>query len=437
MNQFLLIRNSGLAPIEAFTILGLSTARGEADKIGQFGSGSKHGILTLMRHGLTPRIFIGNDELVFSTHSAKMGDKDYEEVRYTFLGEQHKTGMCLDFGALDWDAVTMALREFICNALDQGERIEECVNACNAPIPHEEETRIYVSLKDAAVLEYWGKLREYFLHFDGLQSETLLPARSKSAQFYRRGVYVTERLTPDHPAIFSYNFQNERIDESRNLDGATVSNIAAKLLFKSPSHLAQIFSTFGGPKRWEHDLGNAMWTFNPLENEAVAEAWRIAYSDLPFACDQTTAKGLEKKKIQFIGVPGCWDGALRRAGVADGKKLLSHIDSLGGDVCDATESAMETFQRVWRWLEKARLTSDKPFPNVKCFSVPMQVGGETLGYCRDGTVYLNLDYDTNEQAALEELSHYITGAEDETRDFQDFAFKLATRLAKLNLSSQI
>src|SRR5689334_6762544 len=113
MKPYLLIRNAGLAPLESFTILGLSTARGEAEKIGQFGSGSKHGILALMRAGITPRIFIGQDELVFSTHPAKMGEKEYQEVRYTFQGEQHKTGMCLEFGALDWDSPSMALREFI------------------------------------------------------------------------------------------------------------------------------------------------------------------------------------------------------------------------------------------------------------------------------------------------------------------------------------
>lgn len=91
---------------------------------------------------------------------------------------------------------------------------------------------------------------------------------------------------------------------------------------------------------------------------------------------------------------------------------------------------METFKRAWGWLEAVRLTEGKPFPKVKCFSAPMSQGCERIGFYRNGTVFLNLDYDTNEQAALEELAHYITGAEDETRDFQDFAFKAATRLAK-------
>lgn len=430
----LLIRNRGLAPIEAFTILGLSTARGEADKIGQFGSGSKHGILTLMRAGLQAHIFIGMDELEFSTHPARMGDKDYLEVRYTFRGEQHKTGMCLDFGALDWDTVKMALREFICNALDQGETINECIAQCDSIQPREDETRVFVSMENEDVADYWNRIREHFLHFDGLEHTPISPARSKAAQFYRRGVYVTERVAHEAPALFTYNFQDGRIDESRNLDGASVLGIAAKLLFKEPQRIAEIFRTFRGDKRFEHDLGNAMWTFDSKENRAVADGWRIAFGDKPFVTDNQTAQALNRKGIAFEPAPSSWDGALRRAGIVEGKALLSDLDALGGEVCDPTETALATFQRVWSWLLSARLTSGKDFPTVKCFTLPMNCGHEIMGYCRDNTVFLNLDYDASEQTAMEELAHYVTGAKDETRDFQDFAFKLATRLAKRNQS---
>lgn len=426
----LLIRNSGLAPIEAFTILGLSTARGEVDKIGQFGSGSKHGILALMRAGITPRIFIGCDELVFSTHPAKMGNKDYQEVRYTFKGEQHKTGMCLDFGALDWSAVTMALREFICNALDQGETIHKCAEVRREVEADSEETRVFVSMENEEVSTYWSTLRDFFLHFDGLESTPILPARSKMAQFYRRGVFVTERGLPERTALFTYNFQDGKIDESRNLDGAAVSNIAARLLFKSPQHIAKIFMSFGGSKHWEHDLGNAMWTFIDDDRKAVAEGWRIANGDKPFAVDQRTVEGLSRKGIQHAIVPEGWRGALRNSGVKDGRELLSDLDAIGGEECAPTETAMATFRRVWGWIDSIRLTNGKVFPEVKCFSLPMNCGNERMGYCRDNAVFLNLDYDTSEQTALEELAHYITGAADETRDFQDYAFKLATRLAK-------
>lgn len=429
-DKYLMIRNSGLAPIEAFTILGLSTARGEADKIGQFGSGSKHGILTLMRAGLNPRIFIGNDELVFSTHPATMGGKDYKEVRYTFQGEQHKTGMCLDFGALDWDTITMSLREFICNALDQGESIHECVFLADTPTPNDEETRVYVSAEHPDVITYWENIRDKFLHFDGLENETIIPSKSKTTQFYRRGVYVTE-TKGEFPPLFTYNFQTGRIDESRNLDGAAVSSIAARLLVKSQSHMSDIFRSFGSERRWEHVIGDSLYyNCSPHEKPLGVEAWKSVYGEKPFAVGTEQSKILNGKKIAHVQVPNGYGTFLRYCGVHDAKDLLSKLDEIQAEECEATESAMETFKRVWRWIESARLTEGKAFPEVKCFSMTMKSGEEKLGFYRDGIVFLNLDYDTNEQTALEELAHYITGAEDETRDFQDFAFKLATRLAK-------
>jgi hypothetical protein len=433
-DKYLMIRNNGLAPIEAFTILGLSTARGEDDKIGQFGSGSKHGILTLMRNNVGFKIFIGEDELVFSTHPASMAGKEYLEVRYTFQGEQHKTGMCLDFGALDWDTVTMSLREFICNALDQGEGIHDCVFMAETTTPHPEETRIYISAESEAVSDYWANIRNNFLHFDGLETQEIITSNSKTTKFYRRGVYVTESKS-ETPPLFTYNFQNGRIDESRNLDGAAVSSIAARLLIKSSDRIADIFSSFGQSKRWEHNIGDSLYyASNRDDAQNCLSAWTRVFGDKPFAVGGEESDRLTKKKIAHAVVPLSYSSYLRYCGVKTAKELLSKLDEWNAEECEPTESAMDTFKRVWKWLEAVRLTEGKAFPAVKCFSMPMQNGEEKMGFYKNGTVYLNLDYDTNEQTALEELAHYITGAEDETRDFQDFAFKVATRMAKVRLT---
>jgi hypothetical protein len=53
---------------------------------------------------------------------------------------------------------------------------------------------------------------------------------------------------------------------------------------------------------------------------------------------------------------------------------------------------------------------------------------------RDGVVYINEDLATGtsvelRQTVLEELAHYLTGSKDETRDLQDWAFKLAVKMA--------
>uniref|UniRef100_A0A6M3LMS1 Uncharacterized protein n=1 Tax=viral metagenome TaxID=1070528 RepID=A0A6M3LMS1_9ZZZZ len=44
-------------------------------------------------------------------------------------------------------------------------------------------------------------------------------------------------------------------------------------------------------------------------------------------------------------------------------------------------------------------------------------------------IYINEDNDSNDQTMLEELSHYITGASDNTGPFQSFAFQISVVFA--------
>jgi glycyl-tRNA synthetase (class II) len=58
------------------------------------------------------------------------------------------------------------------------------------------------------------------------------------------------------------------------------------------------------------------------------------------------------------------------------------------------------------------------------------MSGESMEYGfwnrADNSINIHKDYIRSNQTILEELAHYITGATDNSRDFQDYAFKLAT-----------
>ena len=74
--MFLCIQNPGVAPVEGFTLLGVSTTRdcGVAGTIGQFGSGAKHAINTLLRAGLKLLIYCGKTRLEFATRDETIRD---------------------------------------------------------------------------------------------------------------------------------------------------------------------------------------------------------------------------------------------------------------------------------------------------------------------------------------------------------------------------
>ena len=66
------------------------------------------------------------------------------------------------------------------------------------------------------------------------------------------------------------------------------------------------------------------------------------------------------------------------------------------------------------------------------------------GYYREGTVYINADLTGTSsefagpdvlsnrllKVAMEELSHFVTEATDNSRDFQDYLLELAVKLAR-------
>ena len=74
----------------------------------------------------------------------------------------------------------------------------------------------------------------------------------------------------------------------------------------------------------------------------------------------------------------------------------------------------------------------------------MDGGGQTLGYYRDNTVFINQDiagqgalqtgwHNLTQQlltTAMEEVVHHVTGAVDFSRDLQDFILNLSVYMAK-------
>jgi len=185
--MFLCIQNPGVAPVEGFTLLGVSTTRdcGVEGTIGQFGSGNKHAINVLLRAGLKVIVYCGKTRLDFQTRDEEVDDgivrKPIKRVVCKLGGTSTRTidlGWVLDFGAIDWTDLGMALREFISNAVDRTIREENGAfipamldgRLAVAPVCDEKAkakdgyTRVYVEINDG-VQRYYDELPKRFLHF--------------------------------------------------------------------------------------------------------------------------------------------------------------------------------------------------------------------------------------------------------------------------------
>ena len=82
------------------------------------------------------------------------------------------------------------------------------------------------------------------------------------------------------------------------------------------------------------------------------------------------------------------------------------------------------------------MINGKEIPPSKTFRKIMEGGAQTLGFYKEGTIFINQDIlsaDGGSQqfktTVLEELVHHITGEPDFTRAFQDFVLNLVIYLA--------
>lgn len=511
---FLKIENPGVAPSEAFTLLGASTkgGRGDTRTIGKFGSGNKHGVSVCLRHGQKPVIFASNLRMDFDTKPCPINDglrtSEFARVVVKYGGKDDSgkqrsatedLGYVLEYGASDWTGIELALREFVSNsidrAIDEGEAafvtsylvehgcdsqeaakaalveyrktatdykavVVEIVgdNQVRAKAGH---TRVFVPLNED-VLKFHQNIGKWFLHFSEPESldKTILPKANrnigdrKAAVIYRKGVRVREFESSDVPSLFDYNLDNLELDEARKVDDWRVKWYAAQAMAGADAAtLAVLFSSFKMERKyWEQEFDASglepHWQHSTAITAARAVNWQKAATtvqgDNAVLATAGNGEAAIRKGFSVLSVPESFVAAARHYGVKTPDKVLSQDDRDGREVIDATPDALAALDFVWGVVEGHGMTDGKDRPSVKVFRKIMEGGAQTLGFYRDSTVYLNADiagYGSIEGGqnalsqqllvtAMEEVAHHVTGATDNSRDFQDYLLNLAVKLAK-------
>jgi len=429
MSMFLMIQNAGVAPIESFTMLGLSTARDKSDKIGQFGSGAKHGILQCLRAGMTPIIYLGKDNLEFCTEDSKMGNTPYKRVCYLWQGVFERLSVSLDFGGVDWNDFSMGLREFVSNAIDACDFSDVVVKLTSEAVPYEGKTTIYVPLTDE-VRRFYDDIKNRFLHFSGKHEKTFMPASSAGeCKVYRKGVFVRAIASK---ALCDYNFGDKlKIDECRNMDEYSAMAAIGKEITCSDDNTIKSF------------LNNLSNNSDCLEGK-IPSYYLVRNTDMPklfkecfgqkALVDSVNSGGIlaeraTRKGYEVIKMPTEWNTYLQNCGVPSVLSVLDDTDAKGRIFLNCPLSLEKRVDKIWGKIVSKGLHMGRNKPtNIKMFESPMS--GESMEYGfwnrADNSINIHKDYIRSNQTILEELAHYITGATDNSRDFQDYAFKLAT-----------
>ncbi len=485
MATYLKIENPGVCPTEGFILLG-ATSKRLADNdspytIGQFGSGNKHAVNVLLRAKLFPVVFCGNHKLEFGTRPGRMqaieGQTNYNRVvvkhggtdengtNVTYTEELSQTD---EYGSIDWNCLGMAFREFVSNAIDAAIAVNRQANGNNKwpwegvkveLVPEEKVrakrgyTRVFVPADNEDVIRFFANLGKWFLHFSEPEAITdaILAKKSRNldpdchtAVIYRRGVRVREIDQYAAESLFDYNLNDLRVDESRNVDDYQCRNAAAKAMAKAaPEVLAQWMRSFRGDTTyWEHQFGG--YELKPTwgeseESVAVRKAnWNKALElvgdSVVLAVKDGPVETLARKGYDPLEVPETVLRAAEEYGCATPSKILSADELDGRESFDPTPDAITALDWVWEQVTLAGMNDGREKPPIRCFRKVMNGGTVVRGFLRDSVVYINEDLAAGgsvelRQTVLEEVAHYLTGSKDCTRDLQNWAFKLAVRVA--------
>ena len=485
MSAFLKVENVGTAPEEGFTVFGVSLAdTSRSDKvIGQFGSGNKHGVAVLLRNGLSPVVFAGTLKLEFSTRPQVVSDthatKEFSRVVVRYGGTDPVTGasrsgsedlgFVLDYGKQDWGSVALALREFVSNAIDRSIREVGDWSGVKIGIVDEAQvrakrghTRVFIPLS-AEVLDFYNNVGRWFLHFSEPESlgKAILPKANrnlgdrKAAVIYRRGVRVREFESSDVESLFDYNLDDLRLDESRQATDWEVRHSSGKALANGDKQtLAILFDRILNSDKPAWELGFDLYSMTPSGGDTSAvlaqrrKNWSEAFAQVAGEDAVLTGKGtkdqLQRKGYTPVVAPENLVSAASIYGLQTSASVLSADELVGREIGTATPDAQAAVDVVWALLEQTELTNQKQKPPVKVFTSILNGGTMLNGYYRNGEVFINADLAGGGTAvggvgalshrllvvALEEVAHYVTGATDNSRDFQNYLLDVAVKLAR-------
>jgi len=475
----LMIQNPGETPVEGFTLLGVSTTRGcgVEGTIGQFGSGTKHAINTLLRAGLQVIVYSGRTRMEFLTRNDEVNDglltKTVQRVYVQFGGTSTKRvdlGWVLDFGAIDWVEVGMAIREFVSNAIDRTVReesgqFEAAIREGRLAVRRVPQTelrartgftRIFITATDE-IDRYLMELPKRFLHFSDNPADVkkrLLPKADRnltegrrSAMIYREGVFVRElREQTSVASIYDYNFRASeiQIDESRNSSEYAVRAACAQAMRKAEADelvpvfrsLTQMEDTFESNFD-QYYLCPTYDTPKPEQQRSWQRAWKAVAGE-SVMCEPTAQQAmlvLRKGKKAATVTTSNWVQAAERFGIATSAKVLTQAEVHGRESCPVTAAVRAAVEKTWGWIVALGMTNWREFPEIACFRDLTNAEIDRMGYYENGTIFIREDIASGDnkyltKTALEECVHHVTGADDNSRDIQNFLIDMIVEVAE-------
>jgi hypothetical protein len=432
MKKYILIQNDGEIEPNSFELIGASTKRGEAGKIGFFGSGLKYSIAYMMRKGIDFKIYSGMQEFHFTTKSEFLKDKSFERICINNTPTSYTTTM-----GPTWTEDWFVLREIYCNAVDEGSctLVKETENV----LPSDGKTRIFIeqtaSLKQA--IDNWNgyfsdertpiiSVPEVYTCYIGTSDTE--PANTQSVDIYEKteGVIYRKgiRVYKNDDYLFDYGMKSVDVNEDRtakNMSAFAYAIRSLMALFPSENYVRAVLRT------GDADVSSFEYRALSAHDGKFNDEW-ISFSDRAMlVVREISAKYIEqitRTTMEVFYIPASFARSLKK--MLPAIKILgmgSIVGEYGYNEIDKTAKMDFLLKEVLRALAEMNY-------HISFEIVPVEFDKDHVMGMADTKNKRILIADTTfdkgrREIALtlmEENEHIISGAEDESRKFQTHIF---------------
>lgn len=419
--MMLRISNNGEVETGAFTLLGASTKDGQ-DKIGFFGSGNKYAMATLLRNSIGFRIFSGDREVVIDTKKAQFGGCEYDQI---YIDGQ-PTSFTTRMGPA-WE-VWFALREFVCNAIDEGGYSIDTTS--DDPIGQQGKSTIYIEMAEP-VIHFYDNIDEYILQESESGSAPMqftvygdvTPYYHKNQEMtytiYRKGIRASA-VSDARKSLFRWNFDRIDINESRivTYEYQVSERIASYLLIcDSPEILKKYIEGANDSSFFEYNL---MWDY---AIGTPSETWRNVVGDTEVVPRSVASMSIRTDLRHSIVLPNKLCDALHKA--FPEMRVVGYGMEDWEEVNDVPQHLMDNLKRAIEECEEyGHSMLNYSYKVVNFIKEGLVAATDRINSrVLFGLKYLD-DYDYLVSTVFEETAH-IRGYLDGSRDFEQY---LMTRI---------
>jgi len=423
MKNYLKIQSMGEIETEAFTLIGASSKREDASKIGYFGSGLKYSISALLRNKIDFKVFQGETEIKFD-----VVDKNFRNEIYKAISVNgQETSMTTTMGGADWDLPFAPIREIYSNALDEDE--DAGLKRVSNLIGESGTTTIFIEMNEN-VNHFYENFDLYFCNknpnvIHSNDQASIYPAiENDGVRYFRKGILCHH--DEKEKSVFNYNSTHFEINESRVLNNhyhaRAIIARGLKICTNESVIKTLITSLQGGNSGlMEHKLDWSWWQkfsdnwFNVCKNYKFIPAEMVMFAKP----SQLEGRVILPKNLLIQLFRQFND--LDILGLSEKNEESSYIE-------DTTPSTILTDKVIdsLAILNETRYTHRLVNPVIVYANF---CDKHTLGMADNGKIILSVkleSYDIHaiSKIIIEENEHNKSGFDDETRAFQNHLFDL-------------